>query len=86
MKRQEKLAFPVAAKAGFLPIIHRAAQVYKKFGRRFRINMHWTGGHITTSLRDNITQKAVVVATQHMLELVFHSEPMSKSEKDEAGV
>ena len=86
MKRQQKLVFPVAAKAGFLPIIHRAAQVYKKFGRRFRINMHWSGGHITTSLRDTITQKAIVVATQHMLELVFNSEPKSKPKTDEAGV
>ena len=90
MKKQPKLQFPVADKAGFLPIIHRAAQVYERFGRRYRMELHWSGGwsggDLTTSLRDQITQKAIIVEYQHMIDLVIVSEPKSKSKTDEAGV
>jgi hypothetical protein len=72
-----------AVKAGFFPFLSHAARVYKKFGRRLRINVHWSGsGTVSALLFDQIMRERGQM--QHLMEVKFISEPELKSEPVEA--
>ena len=74
----------MAIKAMLLPFISHAARIYKKFGRRLRINVHWLG-RLGAEHSQHLSEAIVSdVTIQHLMELVFDSEPEPESEVVEA--
>ena len=85
MKKHYKSTFTEAAKAGFPSILRRVAQVYKRFGRPLRLNLHWSGRDAVRTGKE-VTQKALHIKEQHMIEVVFEYKPKSQSKTNEAGL
>ena len=73
----------MAIKAMLLPFISHAARIYKKFGRPLRINVHWPG-RLSAQQSQHMSELLSDVTIQHLMELVFDSNPVPESEVVEA--
>ena len=85
MKKHYKSTFTEAAKAGFPSILRRVAQVYKRFGRPLRLNLHWSGRD-AVRVGEIVTQGALIMKEQHMIEVVFEYKPESQFKTNGAGL
>ena len=85
MKKKCKSTFTEVVKAGLIAILRRVAQVYKRFGRPLRLNLHWSGRD-AVRVGEIVTQGALIMKEQHMIEVVFEYKPESQFKTNGAGL